>query len=92
MVRELCADAGYRIISITGPAETSLEWRVVSPSGLKRLVDCKENRGRHIASLVASVAESVDAADSKSVTRKGVPVRVGPEAPQVSVEGEWLRQ
>jgi hypothetical protein len=31
----------------------------------------------------ASVAESVDAADSKSVVGNNVPVRVGPEAPRI---------
>jgi hypothetical protein len=35
----------------------------------------------------ASVAEPVDATDSKSVSRKGVPVRFGPGAPLTS--GAW---
>src|SRR5215831_17216888 len=72
-VRVIAPDIGQ-------PAVAGQGWRAPGPRGCavdRRAAPTKMRRG-------ASVAELVDAADSKSVARKGVLVRVRPEAPSSS--------
>ena len=81
----LCFAAGVRVARLL----TGIRARVAMVPGLTKAVTLgyrwatRQTKIRNYS--MASVAESVDAPDSKSGTREGVGVRVPPEAPLTKI-------